>query len=406
MLHDRPELVPGNLFVLFASQTNQPGAQRIEAAPLDGGPRKVVVERATTPAWSPTSHLLFERDGAVMAVAFDPNTATLGGSAVPVMPAGAVQTILTGGLGLRLSPAGTLVFVPRGFTARHLLSVGRDGAALALDLPPGGYGNPRISPDGRRLIVENDFNVIEAIDLLRGSSATLTTPGFGTAFATWNADGTRVVARRFNMPFWVAADGTGRTGPLPNGTSNDYPSSAGPDPDSVIVHRIRLETSSDLLLVSISGAFTAKPLVATPAYEGGAQMSPDGRWMVYQSNSSGQPEIYLRRYPALDRQWQVSGAGGVQARWNPNGREIFFRDGRNMIAVPVNTAGTEPVFGKATTLFADDYGFGIGSGSPNYDVTRDGRFIMIRRSADGGRLRVVLNFTGELKRIVAAGGVR
>jgi hypothetical protein len=104
-------------------------------------------DRATTPAWSATGHLLFERDGVVMAAAFDPATATVR-RWVPVMPAGTVQRIQNGGLGMRLSPAGTLAVLPRGFTTRHLLAVGRDGAALALDQQAGGYANTRLSPDG------------------------------------------------------------------------------------------------------------------------------------------------------------------------------------------------------------------------------------------------------------------
>lgn len=120
-----------------------------------------------------------------MAVDFDPSTAMVRGTAVPVMPAGSVQTLLNGGLGLRLSPAGTLGYLPRGFTARHIMSVGRDGSARALPLPPGGYTNPRISPEGRHLSVENDGHSIEALDLARGTSSTLTTMAFGTFFSTW-----------------------------------------------------------------------------------------------------------------------------------------------------------------------------------------------------------------------------
>ena len=78
-----PMVLPGGRFVLFTSLTTEPGAERIEAVSIDGGARSVVVERATTPVWSPTGHLLFARDGAVLAAAIDPQTATLRGAAVP-----------------------------------------------------------------------------------------------------------------------------------------------------------------------------------------------------------------------------------------------------------------------------------------------------------------------------------
>ncbi len=117
-------------------------------------------------------------------------------------------------------------------------------------------------------------------------------------------------------------------------------------------------------------------------------------------------EIYVARYPALDRRWQVSEGGGVQGRWSRNSREIYYRGGKHIAAVSLDAGGAEPAFGKPTALFADDYQFGAGVSIPNYDLTPDGRFIMIRRGPNDGKLRIVLNWTEELKRILAAGGVQ
>jgi hypothetical protein len=128
--------------------------------------------------------------------------------------------------------------------------------------------------------------------------------------------------------------------------------------------------------------------------------------MVYQSNESGQPEIYVRRYPALDRAWQVSEGGGAQPRWSSTSREIYYRGGQHMMAAAFDASGAEPVFGKPLPLFTDEYDFGVNISMANYDVTRDGRFIMLRRGTQGGRLRAVINWTEELKHVLAAGGVR
>jgi hypothetical protein len=174
----------------------------------------------------------------------------------------------------------------------------------------------------------------------------------------------------------------------------------------MLVVRVRPESSGDVYLMSISGAFEPKPLIVMPAYEGGAQLSPDGRWLMCQSSASGQAEIYVRRYPALDRQWQVSEGGGVQARWSRNSKEIYYRSEKRIVAVPIDASGAEPAFGKPTALVADDYDFGLGISIANYDVTPDGHFIMLRRDANGGKLRVVVNWTEELKQILATGGVR
>jgi len=403
--HDCAVLLPGGRIVLFASQTTEPDAKRIESVSIDGGPRSVVIERAGTPVWSPTGHLLFARDGAVLAVPLDPSTGTPRGTATPIMAAGAIEPIASGQMGLTLSSTGTLLSSPAGFTDARVVSVGRDGAASVLDLPSGRYANPRISPDGRRLLVESGEN-IEALDLARGTLARLASATMSTVFSTWSADGKRVVFRRFSSPFWVAGDGSGITGPVAGGIVSDFPSSPGPDSDSFVALRVRPETSGDIFLMSISGAFEPKPLIVTPAYEGGAQLSPDGRWLLYQSDASGRPEIYVRRYPSLDRQWQVSDGGGIQARWSRNTREIYYRSGRRIVAATLDTSGADPAFGKPVGLFADDYDFGAGASIANYDVTADGRFIMIRRGVNGGKLRVVINWTDELKQILASGGVQ
>ena len=147
----------------------------------------------------------------------------------------------------------------------------------------------------------------------------------------------------------------------------------------MITLRISPETSGDVFLMSMSGAFEPKPLIVTPAYDGGAQLSPDGRWLLYQSDASGRPEIYVRRI----RRWIGSGrsrrAAACQARWSRNNREIYYRCGGRIVAVSLDASGAEPVFGKPTALFTDDYDFGGGASIANYDVTPDGRFIMIRR---------------------------
>jgi serine/threonine-protein kinase len=406
VLHADAAVFPGTRTVLFTSLTTEPNSERIEAVPLDGGRPSVVIEHAMAPAWSPTGHLLFGRDGAVWAAPFDPGSATLRGAGVPVIPAGVVGTKLFGSPAFQVSSTGTLVFEPADFDYKRVVSVARDGSELALNLPPNRYQRPRISPDGRRLLIETDGSVIETLDLARGMRAKLTAAALGTSYPVWTADGKRVVFRRHRLPFWVAADGSGRAGPVPSGMINDYPASAGPDADSILDVRIQPETSGDVFLMSISGNFQPKPLLVTPAWEGGAQLSPDGRWMVYQSNVSGQAEIYVRRYPTLDRAWQVSEGGGVQARWSSTSREIYYRGGQHMMAATFDASGAEPAFGKPVALFTDEYDFGQNVSISNYDVTRDGRFIMLRRGTHGGRLRAVLNWTEELKHVLAAGGVR
>ena len=304
---------------------------------------------------------------------------------MPVIPAGVIGPVRAGSLGFQVSTNGTLVFVPVNFDNKRFVSVGRDGSELPLPLPPGRYGNPRISPDGRRVAIERDGSLIESLDLERGTHAVIVPSGVGANFAIWTSDGAKLVFRRLNVAFWAAADGSGKTGRVPHGDANTSPASAGPDSSSFIGIRLMPETAGDLYLMSVSGAFPPKPIVETPAYEGSPHLSPDRPLAAYQSNASGQPEIFVRRYPELDRAWQVSEGGGVQVRWSPTGREIFYRGGGQHHGRRVRRfAAPSPSSESRRALFADVYDFGQGLSIPNYDVTRDGRFLMLRR-VDRGR---------------------
>ena len=406
VLHGSSAVLPGGRTVLFSSMTSDAGGERIEAVSITGGARTVLIERANTPVWSPTGHLLFSRDGAMLAVPFDPAAVRTIGPAVPVVTTGVIGQQAAGGLTFRLSASGTLVYAPADYNTNRVVSVTRDGAATSLDLPPSGYTNPRVSPDGRRLLVESDGTIIEALDLVRGTHMHLTAPALGTSFSTWLTGGERVLFRRFNVPTWIAADGSAKDGLLPHAIANDFPSAAGPDADSALVVRVQPDTGGDIYLMSITGRFEPRSLIATRAYEGGPQLSPDGHWLLYQSNTSGTAEIYVRRYPQLDRAFQASAGGGAQPRWNPATMEICYRSGQRMVAVPFDGHGAEPVFGKPMPLFADEYDFGQGITIANYDITRDGRFLMLRRGARSGTVRAVIHWTDELKQILAAGGVR
>lgn len=403
VMHARPLVLPGGRTVLFASLTTEPGAERIEAVSVDGVDRRVVLERAHTPLWSPTGHLLFARDGAVLATEFDEETVRVRGLATPILPRGLVGTSMSGALGLRLAADGTLLFMPYGSPVQRLVAVARGGSALTLDLARGYYSTPRVSPDGRRMTLVSELSHLETFDLERGTQAPLTIEAPGTDWFAWTRDGSRIAYRRLDQLSWVSADGRDQRGEVKHGLVLDYPTAPGPDADSVLLTRTQPGTSADVYLLSLSGAFSPRPLVSTPAYEGGAELSPDGRWLAYVSNESGKPEVLVRRFPELDRQWQVSEGGGAQLRWSARGREIYYRGSDSLMAVPFDGRASEPVMGKPLPLFRDEYDRGLGITVANYDVTPDGRFLMLRRESRGGDLRIVLNWTEELKRMLAKG---
>ena len=404
--HANPQFLPGGDVLLFSSLTGDPGAQRIEAVSVHDGKRIVVLEGAGTPIWSSTGHLLFARAGGLFAVPFDPIGIRVTGTATAVIPKGQIATTITGGLAVRLSQTGDLIYIPIRYRAARVVSVSRDGSAAVLPFPTDRFMNPRVSPSGRIVSVEVQSSRIDAYDLDRQTVSRLTPETPGTTFSLWTRDGRALAYKRFTVPYWAASDGSGRAGAIPNGVTNDFTSGAGPDPDTILSTRISPKTSADIMLLSISGKFEPTPLIAGPAYEGGAQLSKDGRWLLYVSSESGRLETQVRRYPALDRSWRISPGLGVQPRWRPDGREIYFRDGENLVAVAFDGSGEEPVIGKPTPLFKDEYDLGQGVTIAAYDVMPDGRFLMLSRDAKGEGLRLILNWTEDLKEIIARGGLQ
>jgi len=401
VLHAGPGWVAGQPIVLFSSLANDMGTERIEAVSVEGTPHRwVVLERATLGGWSPTGHLIFQRDGAMMAVPLDPKSLQAAGPVMTVMPAGEVAANSVGGASAQITRSGTLMYVPAAYGRRSVVMVNRDGLSIPLAVAPARFTNPRLSPDGRRLVVDDSFMTEVLIDLDRGTRSVLQPPAAGSGYVAWNSDGSRIVFRRFNHPHSMAADGRADVAVVPHAGASDYASGSGPDPDSMLMVRIGTDTSGDIYLFSLSGAFMPRPLVTGRGYQGGGQLSPDGRWLLYQSDESGQPEIYVRAYPTLDRAWQVSEGGGTQPRWSRDGSEIVFRDALSMIAVAFDGGGARPVLGRPAPLFRQPFTFGQTISVPNYDVAPGGRFVMLRAEPTVAPFHVILNWTNELQRLL------
>ena len=198
------------------------------------------------------------------------------------------------------------------------------------------------------------------------------------------------------------ADGGGDTKTIAGTTEFDYPSTITPDGETLLFMRSAQGTSFDVFTLPLRDPAKATPIIQTTAYESGARLSPDHRWLIYVSNESGQNEIYLRQFHGSVRRWQVSTQGGTQAMWNPNGKEIFYRSADKMMVVAISTS-PEVVLSRPQIVFEQRYAFGAGITIPNYDVSRDGqRFVMIKDEATAGRLNIVLNWLPSLTRQAVA----
>ncbi len=218
----------------------------------------------------------------------------------------------------------------------------------------------------------------------------------------WTPDGTRLTfsATASRDLYWQPVDGSEEAQPLLEREHRQYPVSWSPDGTALTYMELHPDTRSDIWVLSFPDR-TPSPFVATPADERGPMFSPDGRWIAYTSDESGQDEVYVQPYPGPGSKGMVSTAGGDEPVWSVDGRELFYRSGDQMMAVSVET---EPTFSVGTPqiLFEGPYERGVYS-NPSYDVSPDGeRFVMIRSNRDPTRtqLTVVLDWFDELQRLV------
>ncbi len=382
--HLWPEFLPGGEAVLFTIRAVDGGLANAQIAVLDLGTGiyQTVLRGGHHAHYLPTGHLVYGASGALRAVPFDVGRFAVTGSSVPILDG--LATMAGGGIDLAVAATGTLVYVPGsvGGAQRSLVWVDREGREEPLAAPPRNYVYPRLSPDGTRvaLDVRGPEDDIWIWDLVRETLTRLTIDPGADRYPVWTPDGTRVVftsnANAAVNLYWKAADGTGTVDRLTESTNFQAGHSFSPDGESLVLRETQPDTGSDLRVLSLAGDRGVETLLATEFDEWSAGLSPDGRWIAYQSNQSGQFEVYVRPFPNVDDgQWQISTSGGTRPLWASDGRELFYRRGNALMTVPVQT---EPSFTPATPeiLFKGAYYTGA---DRSYDVASDGqRFLMIK----------------------------
>jgi serine/threonine-protein kinase len=416
--HLFPTVLPGGRAVLYTVVAF--GAiDNAEIAVLDveTGASTTLIRGGMHPEFVETGHIVYAAAGSLRAVGFDPERLALVGDAVPVVEQ--VATLPNGAAEFSLSRNGILAYVPGSFAglgvSRSLVTVDRQGREQRLNAPARAYFSLRLSPDGARvaLDIRDQDNDIWTWEIQRQTLTRLTFDRSGDTFPIWTPDGRRVVfgsARAgANNLYWQPADGSGMVERLTTSALNQFAMSFSPDGKQLVVTEQAGATGNDLSLVVLDGKNQSTPLLQTTFTEGLGELSPDGRWLAYQSNESGADEVYVRPFPAVNAggRWQISTGGGTKPVWARNGRELFHLDAKGaMTVVPVQTA---PAFsaGNPTKLFDTSYTTAVQARS--YDVFPDGRrFLMIKDQpideqtsrATTASIVVVLNWFEELKRLV------
>jgi serine/threonine-protein kinase len=253
-------------------------------------------------------------------------------------------------------------------------------------LPPRVYFALRLSPDGTRMAldVRDQESDIWIWDFARRTLDRLTFDPGGDAFPVWTPDSRRVIfgsSRTGPINLYAQlADGTGTIERLAEFPHTQAPGSVLPDGSGVLYTQTMSPQNPNIYLAGLSAKGTDLPIVSSPAIERVPQISPDGRFVAYESDETTRMEVYVRPFPDVNSgRWRVSTAGGSKAVWSPAGGELFYHDenSNTLMVVPVQTSPSFKV-GTPTRLFAASNVPTLAS-ALFYDAAKDGKgFVMIK----------------------------
>jgi serine/threonine-protein kinase len=410
LAHVEPEALPDGRTVLFTISAVD-GPHIAVTAIADGTP--TLLTRGRQPRYLPSGHLVFARDRALWSVRFDPRARRLIGEPVQVID-GVERSTLNAFVHFAIADDGTLFYIPLRERAGllRLAWVDRAGRETAVEHERRGITRFSISPDGSRLalaVADGDDRDVWVLDRARGSFSRLTVDPVVDSQPVWSPDGTLIAFRSDRDGggvFVRRADAATDARRLTRAVRGFHiPYAFTPDGQQVIFTEFRDYTDQDIKHVSIDGTGEAA-LLAEPFAEMRPALSPDGRWLLYQSDESGRAEVYLRPFPDVRRaRWPVSVGGGLAPAWRADGREIYFVSGGRLMALAF-AGGPVPRLGEPVPLF--EIGAGEGPVGPTYEVSKDGgRFLLLGRAAsdpvaDRPQVWVIQHWLTALERAAAA----
>ena len=334
---------------------------------------------------------------------------------------GLQRALLTAGANYGVSVDGTLAYISGERVSNRsdtglgvLVWVDRVGRREAIDAPVGNYRTPRVSPDGTRIVMTygvGDEEGISVYDLARGTLTRMPDDSdvtyIGDPTPIWSPDGLQIAyfarGETGGVGIFVRrADGIGVAERLSTGLhravswspdgarlTSTYPGGAG--------------ETRDVGVVGMTEGATGQPLLASPtANEGSPFVSPDGEWIAYVTDETGEHEVFVRPFPNVeDGRTRLSTDGGFDPVWAPDGSALYYRRGDTILEVEVRSGAPPSSWGVPTELFSGSY-----QAAPpwprHYDIDSDGeRFVMIEeREASRPRVIIVQNWLAELERLV------
>ena len=417
--HRWPEMLPdGKTVLVTVGSVEHPDDYddaTIEAIRLDTGVRTTVLKAGRTARYVSPGTLLFLRGKVLYAVPFDAGTLAVKGTPVPVID-GISGDVTTGSAHYAVGKNGTLAFVPGDPSGgnRQLVWVDKQGKATPVDVETAHYGDPHVSPDGRRVAVAvvagASVRDIYVIDTVVGTSSRLTFGGVDNRTPIWMHDGRRLVyiaydrAKNVSAIMIKSADGSGDEQKVMEVSGQAYAEELTRD-DATLLFSANSSTARgkfEIFRLTLQPGSTPTQEISAVGDAQNASLSPDGKWLAYYSAESGHPEVYVQSFTSKGSRAQVSSAGGLEPRWAPDGSALYYQQFDGVMRVPIE-AGSAFTPGKAQMLFNSSALQAQSDSGQTYDIDPKGtRFLMLRPATEGAPtpdVHVIFNWFDELAKI-------
>jgi serine/threonine protein kinase len=402
--HRWPYFLPDSRHFLY--WTRGPDGPSIYAGSIDSETVKFLFPSNTNAIYAPPGFVLFSREGILMRQGFDPTGLELKGDAAAI--AGRVDPDTATGLGaFSVSTNGVLSFqvLPSDVTTQFTW-FDRRGRLIENVGPRGIYQWPALSPDETRLAftanAEDRGSDLWLMDIQKQSPSRFTF-GRRETSPVWSPDGTTIfytsgVANIFQKN----SSGTASEQLVLKGNGTTFVGNLSPDGKFLVFSRFEgtgLGTGFDIFVLPLTGEGKPIPVAQTRFREEQPQFSPDGKWIAYTSNESGQPEVYVQPFPTSGSKWQISNGGGAQPMWRRDGKELFFiGEDRKLYATDIR-AGSTFEFGMPHSLFEvpnKAYVFEVRDKA--YVPSRNGERFLVSMSPDAAPspINIVVNWTAAL----------
>jgi eukaryotic-like serine/threonine-protein kinase len=411
--HIWPYFLPDGRHFLFLARNAQPENSAIYVGTLNSKNTTRLLQAHSSVAYAPPGYVLFVSDNTLMAQGFDADTLELKGDAFPVAER-TVRNPITGRAMFSISETGVLMLRPGDINNTQLIWFDRTGKQLGTLTPPGGYNAPALSPDEKKVaFTRSDPQTgtapdIWLIDPERGTQIRLTTDSAADSFPSWSPSGDRIIflstRNGATSIYQKPSNGASPEEPLISSAELKYNPQWSPDGQSIIYSQVNSKTNSDLYLLSLGGERKSRSLLQTTFIEAQARFSPNGRWIAYISNETGQFQVYVESFPATGAKLAISIGGGSQPQWRADGKELYYyTPDRKLMAVEVNGDGPTFKVGEARPLFefrvfAIDQSF---PGNGYYTVTHDGKRFLVSslpEAPERQQINVIVNWSADFKK--------